>query len=208
MHSPSPHSVRRRRTAYLAALVGAWLASQPIPATARDARLTPPEVPTDLAVSSVTHRLFLIGHAVGTQNYVCIRRLSGEFAWVPFGPQATLFSDDGEQVITHYLSANPDEQGAQRATWQHSKDSSQVWAMMIAETRDAAYVEPGAIPWFLLQVVGDEDGPTGGRKLTKTRYIQRVHTSGGSAPTSGCETIGARALVPYTTDYYFWSERD
>ena len=208
MHSYPLHGVRRRRTAYLAALVGAWLAAAPIPAAARDARLTPPNVPTDLAVSSVTHRLFMIGHAVGTQNFVCVRRLSGEFVWQPFGPQATLFSNDDEQVITHYLSANPDEDGVQRATWQHSKDSSQVWAMMIAETRDAAYVEPGAIPWLLLQVVGDEDGPTGGRRLTKTKYIQRVHTSGGTAPTTGCETIGARALVPYTTDYYFWAERD
>jgi hypothetical protein len=208
MHSHPLHGVRRRRTAYLAALVGAWLAAQPCPAAARDARLTPPDVPTDLAVSSVTHRLSMIGHAVGTQNYVCVRRLSGEFAWHPFGPQATLFSDDDEQVITHYLSENPDEDGVQRPTWQHSKDSSQVWAMPVAETRDAAYVAPGAVPWLLLQVVGDEDGPTGGRRLTKTRYIQRVHTSGGTAPTSGCETIGARTLVPYTTDYYFWAERD
>ena len=105
-------------------------------------------------------------------------------------------------------SANPDEDGTQRPTWQHSKDSSQIWAMPVAETRDGAYVEPGAIPWLLLQVVGDSNGPTGGSKLTRTKYIQRVHTSGGTAPASGCETIGARALVPYTTDYYFWSERD
>jgi hypothetical protein len=28
-----------------------------------------------------------------------------------FGPQATLFNDDGMQIITHFLSPNPEEGG-------------------------------------------------------------------------------------------------
>jgi hypothetical protein len=36
--------------------------------------------------------------------------------------------------------------------------------------------------------------------------IQRVNTTGGLAPTSGCgaTTVGAVADVPYTADYYFY----
>ena len=66
------------------------------------------------------NKVFLAGHAVGTQNYICLPcpnvttpvsmcpDTSG-FAWTFFGPQATLFNDLDEQVITHFLSPNPDE---------------------------------------------------------------------------------------------------
>jgi hypothetical protein len=123
-----------------------------------------------------------------------------------FGPQATLFNDDEMQIITHFLSPNPDEGGMARATWQHSRDTSTVWAMAIASSTDPDFVDPDAIPWLLLQVVGADSGPTGGHRLTETAYIQRVHTSGGRAPATGCAdaTIGNTALVPYTTDYIFY----
>jgi hypothetical protein len=123
-----------------------------------------------------------------------------------FGPQATLFNDDEMQIITHFLSPNPDEAGMARATWQHSRDTSTVWAMAIESSTDPAFVEPDAIPWLLLEVVGADSGPTGGDRLTETAYIQRVYTSGGRAPTTGCAdaTIGNTVLVPYTTDYIFY----
>ena len=46
----------------------------------------------------------------------------------------------------------------------------------------------------------------GGIRLTVTTYIQRVNTTGGLAPTSGCDasTVGTVAKVPYTADYYFY----
>jgi hypothetical protein len=50
-------------------------------------------------------------------------------------------------------------------------------------------------------------GPTGGDKLQKTTYIHRLDTDGGVAPASGCAVatdVGKKALVPYTTDYYFY----
>jgi len=31
----------------------------------------------------------------------------------------------------------------------------------------------------LLQVIGEEEGPAGGRLLTKTTFIQRLNTNGG-----------------------------
>jgi hypothetical protein len=69
----------------------------------------------------------------------------------------------------------------------------------------------GAIPWLLLQVVGGQDGPTGGDTLTASTYIQRVHTAGGIAPATGCAEstdVGKKVLVPYEADYYFYRYRD
>jgi hypothetical protein len=79
--------------------------------------------------------------------------------------------------------------------------------MAIASSDDADFVEPGAIPWLLLEVVGADGGPTGGHRLTETAYIQRVYTTGGLAPSTGCarpREVGQRALVPYTADYIFY----
>jgi hypothetical protein len=77
----------------------------------------------------------------------------------------------------------------------------------IASSSDPAFVASGAIPWLLLQVVGAQPGPTGGDRLTETTFIQRVHTSGGVAPSTGCvevTDVGQRAFVPYTADYFFY----
>jgi tetratricopeptide (TPR) repeat protein len=106
--------------------------------------VTPPAVPTDLQVDAA-YKPFLIARASGTQNYICLPSAAG-VAWTLFGPQATLFDDDQRQVITHFLSANPGENGTLRPTWQHSRDTSAVWAAAEATSSDAAYVPPGAIP--------------------------------------------------------------
>ena len=166
-----------------------------------------PAVPAELEVPA-GHTLFLRAHAFGTQNYICLPTDSG-FGWAFFGPQATLFRDAfGRQVMTHFLSPNPDEEGLPRATWQHSRDTSTVWATAVASSSDPSFVRPGAIPWLLLEVVGAEPGPAGGTRLTETVYIQRIRTSGGVAPATGCDDqdpdVGARALVPYEADYLFY----
>jgi len=136
-------------------------------------------------------------HAEGTQNYVCLPTSSGHM-WTFFGPQATL-DVGGQQFTTHFLSPNPAEGGTPRATWQHSGDTSTVWAAAIANST----VTPGAIPWLLLRVVGSE----GAGRLTATTYIQRVNTGGGTAPVTGCKSAkdtGKKAFVPYFTDYVFY----
>ena len=151
------------------------------------------------------HTLYLRGSATGTQNYVCLPTASG-FGWAFFGPQATLFQFN-TQIITHFLSPNPDEQNLPRATWQHSQDTSRIWGNAVASSSDPKFVKPGAIPWLLLEVVGADRGPGGGTRLTKTTYIQRIRTSGGVAPATGCDdraNVGAKALVPYETDYLFY----
>jgi hypothetical protein len=165
----------------------------------------PPPVPAGIQVPA-GHRAFLEGHAVGTQNYICLPS-GATFGWILFGPQATLFDRADNQAMTHFLSANPDEGGTLRATWQHSRDTSAVWAMMTGTSSDPNFVEPGAIPWFRLQVVGAEDGPNRGDRLSGATYIQRLNTSGGLAPSTGCTLstdVGKRAFVPYTADYLFY----
>lgn len=179
-----------------------------IPNAAFD-RIAPPAVPGELSVNS-DEAAFLLAHAVGSQNYICLPAASGGYAWVLFGPQATLYDEDGGQLVTHFLSANPIEFGLGRPTWQDSRDSSSVWAALSRSSTDPAYVAPNAIPWFLLRPVGAQYGPEGGGRLTRTTAIQRVNTSGGAAPASGCAVssdIGRKALVPYTADYVFYRSR-
>ena len=121
------------------------------------------------------------------------------------GPQATLFGRGGRQLTTH-LDVNPAE-GLARAAWQHSVDSSRVWARAVAASTDPAWVAPGAVPWLLLEVVGADGGPRGRGQLAGASYIQRVQTSGGVAPAFGCTQVadvGARVFVPYTTVYVFY----
>jgi len=121
------------------------------------------------------------------------------------------FNDKDRQIITHFLSPNPDERDTPRVTWQHSRDTSTVWAVAIASSSDPKFVESGAIPWLLLQVVGAKSGPTGGDRLTATTFIQRLNTSGGVAPSTGCASstdVGAMAFVPYTADYFLCKDAE
>jgi hypothetical protein len=196
----NPQTTRRLRlTTCAAALAVAFTVS--LPQLAHADHVTPPPVPSDIQVPA-GNKAFLEGHAVGTQDYICLP--SG---WTFFGPQATLFNDHDKQIITHFLSPNPDESGTPRATWQHSRDTSTVWAVAIASSSDSAFVAPDAIPWLLLQVVGAQDGPTGGDKLSETTFIQRLHTSGAVVPSTGCTLsidVGKKELVSYTADYFFY----
>ena len=165
--------------------------------------VTPPDVPANLEVPDGSIP-YLMAHAEGTQNYVCVPTSSGHM-WTFFGPQATLFNDGGQQVTTHFLSPNPAEGGTPRATWQHSEDTSTVWAAAIASSTDTSFVADGAIPWLLLRIVGSE--LVGGKLAAATTYIQRVNTGGGVAPVTGCKSAkdtGKKALVTYTTDYVFY----
>jgi len=226
-HCKAPKNQTTRRillTACATALVMTFTVALPQPAHTDD--VTPPPVPSNIQVPA-GNTAFLAGHAVGTQDYICLPcpnvtiplamcPASG-FAWTFFGPQATLFDDgDGnEQVITHFLSpnlspTNPVEiVGTPRATWQHSGDTSTVWAMAIASSSDPAFVASGAIPWLRLEVVGAQGGPNGGNELSATTFIQRLNTSGGVAPSTGCTEsthVGKKMLVPYTADYFFYRD--
>ena len=169
-------------------------------------RPTPPPVPDSIQVPA-GHRVFASGRAFGTQDYVCLPATTG-VAWSG-RPQATLLDEDDRQVMTHFLSPNPVENGLARPTWQDSKDTSAIWAEPIFSSSDPNYVAPGAIPWLLLRIVGADNGPTGGDRLTRATFIHRVNTVGGRAPATGCLVagdVGNRVYVPYEADYFFYRE--
>jgi hypothetical protein len=191
-----------RRVLLIAGLAASVAGASPAMAT-HHRRPEVPAVPSNLEVPE-GHRLFFVAHATGTQNYICL--VAGQ-AWTLIGPQATLVNRFDQQILTHYLSLNPEEPGTARATWHHSGDSSSVWGQAIETSTDSAYVAPGAIAWLKLKVVGHEEGPTGGNRLAEATYIQRVNTEGGVAPAGVCPSVGARAFVPYETDYVFYRER-
>jgi len=213
-------ALRNRSIAGAAALAAAFAASLPLPARAEP--VTPPPVPANIQVPA-GNKAFLVGHAIGTQNYSCLPAgvdAAGHprFAWTLFTPQATLFAHNLKEIVTHYFSPNPFEPGSNpfadgvvRATWQDSKDTSTVWGKMVPgdSSTDAAFVAPGAIAWLKVTAAGAEEGPTGGHALTPTTFIQRLNTSGGVAPSTGCASssdVGNQAFIPYTADYYFYEK--
>jgi hypothetical protein len=167
---------------------------------------------------------FLVGHAVGTQGYVCLPTTAGAStaSWTVNAarPEATLFVsvfDRFEEVVTHFLSpdtnpntSTPNPLPFASATWQSSFDSSKVWAQPLQTIRagsDQSCPNAGAITCLLLQSIGSEAGLAGGKLLTQTTFIQRLNTQGGSAPATGCSVlsdVGKQTLVPYTADYYFF----
>jgi hypothetical protein len=190
---------------------------------ARAQRITPPTTPSAVTPPA-ENSVFLLGHAVGTQGYVCLPTIAGASttSWTvnPSRPEATLFVNAfGRyvEVITHFLSpdTNPNQSAPNplpfgSATWQSSFDTSKVWGQTLQSIpagSDPSCPNPGAIACLLLQSIGTETGPAGGNFLTRTTFVQRLNTQGGSAPDTGCSLpadVGKQTLVPYTADYYFY----
>jgi hypothetical protein len=170
---------------------------RPQPAHAGNVTIIPPDVPAIIQVPA-GNQPFRVAHAVGTQNYVC---LSTGWATRAYSPQATLFDEENEQILTHFLSPYPAGSNSFSPTWQDSRDTSTVWANPVD---GASYTpDPTAIPWLLLKVVGTVAGPTNGDKMIVTTFVQRVNTTGGLKPTGTCKE-GDKSLVSYTADYYFY----
>jgi len=214
----------RRRFAAALALACAFAAAthaqaQSIPSPTTPALITPPAGNT----------AFLVGHASGTQGYICLPTSPGAStaSWTlkPARPEATLFQTLfglQYQIVTHFLSpdTNPNDAAPEplpfgNATWQSSLDSSKVWAAVLhgnsipPDPNEPSCPNTGAIPCLLLQSIGSLPGPAGGTLLSKTTFIQRLNTNGGAAPSTGCSTsddVGNQALVPYTADYYFFHQ--
>ncbi len=186
------------------------------------ANFSPIPSPTTTIPPPAGNSAFLLGHGVGTQGYVCLPTGVGAASWTVNGarPEATLFTHifgEAVQIITHFLSpvVNPNDIGPKPSrfgdvTWQSSFDSSRVWAQKqkaVTAGTEASCPNSGAIDCVLLQVIGSDDGPAGGRLLTKTTFIQRLNTDGGSAPATGCLVsgdVGKQVLVPYLADYFFF----
>src|SRR5216683_5430001 len=200
---------------FVAALVldyaGGYAAAQKIMPPTTPATITPP----------AGNSAFLVGYAEGTQGYVCLPTSTGA-SWTVNSsrPEAILsVSSSGKHFeITHFLSpdTNPNEHAPNplpfgSPTWRSSLDGSVVWAKAltppVVSGSDASSPNTGAIPCLLLQAVGSKTGPNAGNRMTQTTFIQRLNTTGGTAPASGCSVpadVGKQALVPYAADYYFF----
>jgi Protein of unknown function (DUF3455) len=192
--------------------------------------ITSPTTPT-LITPPAGNAAFLVGHAEGTQGYICLPTSPGaaSASWTKAArPEATLFQEffgQKFQIITHFLSpdTNPNQAAPNplpfgNATWQSSLDSSKVWAQVFLNSNSIPASIPagsdptscpntGSIACLLLESIGSQQGPTGGKILSKTTFVQRLNTKGGSAPADGCFTsadVGNQKLVPYTADYYFF----
>lgn len=146
------------------------------------------DVPAALSPES-GETLALSLSATGVQIYECrITGDGGRASWAFVGPEARLFDAGGREVGHH--GAGP--------FWQ-ADDGSRVEATVRAQAEAPA---SGAIPWLLLSA-----RPTGAPgRLARVTSIQRVNTTGGTAPTSGCDSnrAGLVARVPYTADYHFY----
>jgi hypothetical protein len=187
--------------------------------------ITPPTTPS-IITPPEGNSAFLLGHAVGTQGYVCLPTSPGAStaSWTVKAarPEANLFQSffgRDFQIIAHFLSPDTSPNDAASdpvpfgsATWQSSFDHSKVWAQVLHSNSIPAGSDPScpnteAIACLLLQSIGSQEGPTGGKILSQTTFVQRLNTKGGSAPADGCSVssdVGNQTLVPYTADYYFF----
>ena len=180
-----------------------------LPLAAHAEILTPPPAPDRLQVPE-GNEVFLIGHAFGTQDYVCAASGSG-VAFVLTTPEAVLFDNPARRVINHFFSPNPAEGGTIRATWQSTRNSSVFWGGLVQAATfdtDPEFVAKDAIAWLLLSQAGVLEGSGNGDNLAAATFVQRVNTVGGLAPSIGCNSpadIRKTAFVPYEADYVFFA---
>jgi len=202
------HRITRRisRIACIGALGTAFVVA--LPQVGHAQNVTPPPVPGKLQVEE-GNEAFLIGHAFGSQDYVCAASGSG-VAFVLTTPEAVLFDNPARRVINHFFSPNPIEGGTIRATWQSTRNSSVFWGKLDKAATfdtDPDFVARDAIAWLLLSRAGVLEGSGNGDDLAAATFVQRVNTVGGLAPSIGCnspEDIRKTALVPYEADYVFY----
>jgi hypothetical protein len=125
--------------------------------------------------------------AKGVQIYVCAAPAAGgDPVWTLKAPHAVLF-DGPEAAVIHFGGPS----------WQ-ALDGS-----LVTATRTAgATPNATAIPWLLLQVATH----VGPGLFADATWIQRLQTTGGLAPTTGCDAahVNAQVLAPYSADYFFY----
>ena len=168
----------------ICAVMAGAASARPAPQTAAGDTLDPRTYAPD-------SRLFLIAHATGVQKYTC----QPNGTWLFTDPEATLFMTNGvsQAFGTHFLNF-----ATGRPVWQLQDGSSVETARRVTVPAG-----PANIPSLLLEAVPTADGGHG--RLTRTTWVQRLHTAGGIAPAGSC-TPGAQQAVPYTADYFFWRE--
>jgi len=132
-------------------------------------------------------------HGVGAQIYRCRTDKDDptRFAWALKEPEAELFDRSGVKIGKHY--AGP--------TWE-ARDGSKVIGEVVARADSA---NSNAIPWLKLTA----KSTSGPGIFASVRFIQRLHTVGGNAPSDGCNAGAAdrEVRVSYSADYWFYADK-
>ena len=141
------------------------------------------KIPAELRVEAGYQRVLeSIGR--GVQIYDCV-----DAAWKFREPAAAIFDkQSGEVTAIHYVGP----------TWESIRDGSKVVAAVKAR-RDAPNPQTD-IQWLLLQATTN----SGPGVFADVKFIQRLDTAGGVAPTGAC-TTGQSVSVPYKATYVFWA---
>jgi hypothetical protein len=149
-----------------------------------------PKVP-DLIKAPAGEQLLFIARAKGFQIYVCRADAAGHPAWTLKAPEAMLYDEQGNVLGKHF--GGP--------TWKHN-DGSEISGKMAAKVEAP---DPAAIPWLLLTVTDH----SGNGVFTHVTTVQRIHTTGGLAPSSACNAADPEKEFKsaYTADYYFYARK-
>src|SRR5262245_4625793 len=137
----------------LAGLVAALAALSLVAQVALAGPPTPTGIPGQIQPDTDSNKVFLIGHGVGVQIYIC----NGS-VWSAAVPRANLYDDNGKLIISHF--AGP--------SWQ-AKDGSKAVGTVV----DKVIMDQSAIPWVLLSA-RTTPGLDGDR-LVATTFIQRLN---------------------------------
>ncbi len=185
-----PYLKIQRVVALALTLSLAGLSSTFVPASRASALSSSPTLPAGCESLQVEegNGLAFRTYAMGVQVY----SWNGA-SWTFVEPVATLFADarfNGE-VGTHYVGP----------TWE-SNSGSKVVAARVPGT--GCTPDSTAIPWLLLQKVSAD----GAGIFSSVTFIQRVNTTGGTAPTVPGTVVGERKEIPYTAEYYFYRARN
>jgi hypothetical protein len=136
--------------------------------------------------------LTLQAHAAGVQIYRCHadKDDAARVEWQLKEPEADLF-DHGNQIGKHY--AGP--------TWE-AMDGSKVTGEVVARANSP---DPNAVAWLLLSA----KSTSGNGVFGHVRFIQRLRTVGGNAPSDGCDqaSIGREVRVSYSAEYWFYVDK-
>ena len=167
---------------FQAAVVG--LAACSAASVMKASDIPPPlQVPTNAVLTRQAH-------AAGVQVYRCSpdKNDAARFEWSLKAPEADLYDHAGNRIGKHF--AGP--------TWE-AKDGSRVTGEVAARANGP---DPKAIAWLLLNAKSTSGSGTFGN----VRFIQRLRTVGGNAPSNGCSqaSAGSEVRVPYSAEYWFY----
>jgi hypothetical protein len=148
--------------------------------------VTPPASPPSASIDPPQAERVMTLAASGVQNYSCEFDAQHRLGWVFKSPLATLYDASGHAAVRH--GAGP--------SWE-AEDGSRIIGHVIAQQPSETRA---SIPQLLLET----HSTSGSGALSAVRYVQRVHTVGGLAPTAACSTEHETGSSPYLADYVFY----